>query len=88
MENKPRTDDFTQAARHDIQPEQYRHLQAVATTELFKRANGREPASVGELGQWAAGQDHGSQSGKVDPFDLLTREQIESALADFENRRR
>ena len=74
--------DFT-AARNELEADQYRYLQGVALVELFHRSRGREPASFEELDAPAPEQAHGSRPEKIHPFDVLTREQIEAALAQF-----
>ena len=52
--------------------------------ELFRRANGREASTAEELRRWAASN---APERPVDPFAILTPEQIASALSDCLRRR-
>ena len=68
----PETPQVIFAALNKLQAQQYRHLQAAARLELSQR--GRQ-----------AGEGAGL-SEDIDPFAVLTREQIEKLLADFETK--
>ena len=70
--------EFT-AARDELESDQYRYLQGAAVVELFRRSHGRDPVSFEDLAAWA----HDWQPERIDPFDVLTREQIAAALAQF-----
>lgn len=65
-------------ARRRRQAERLRQLQRTALRELYKRSHGREP-SARELHDWALV----AVSRPIDPFSILTPEQVAAALADL-----
>jgi hypothetical protein len=65
--------------RRDEDERRLRVAQAAALMELFRRANGREASTAEELRHWAA---FNAPEKPVDPFAILTPEQIASALSD------
>jgi hypothetical protein len=62
--------------------EKYRLLQAAAQVELCRRAIGREP----EVSDWARWVKSGDPP--IDPFAVLSNEQIEQVLREAMGRRR
>jgi hypothetical protein len=64
--------DPDEAAKRDA--EKYRRLQAAAQVELCRRAIGREP-DVADWERWVKSADP-----RIDPFAVLSNEQIEQVL--------
>lgn len=66
--------------------EKFRLLQAMALLKLFKQANGRSPSTTQELEDWAREVENLNKyagvkdNGSIDPFVVLTPEEIEEAL--------
>jgi hypothetical protein len=67
----PETPRVFSAARTPLRPEQYKQLQEAARVELATRGHGVADESL---------------RASIDPFDVLTREQIEQLLAEFETK--
>ena len=63
-----------QKARERIDAEGYQLLEAEALLELFSRENGRRPTNMRELEKWA---ETAALPRPIDPFSVLTPEQIE-----------
>jgi hypothetical protein len=61
--------------------EKYRQLQAVAVIELFRRAHERAPTTLKELAAWVATAKIPTP---VNPFDVLTPDQILQALTEIQ----
>lgn len=55
----------------------YQLLQAAAMIELFRMDFGRGPASIKEIEDWA---EYRSFTKPIDPFAVLTRDQIDETL--------
>ena len=62
----------------DDGPHRFRRLRAAALTKLFEREHGRAPQTLLEVEEWLPT----SHAGDVDPFRVLTPEEIEAVIRE------
>lgn len=64
--------------KYRADPHRYRQLRAAALTKLFKREHGRAPETLQEIEEWLPT----GEATDVDPFEVLTAEEIEAVVSE------